>query len=479
MIFGLVSSGVGFDALNAKIRGHLLGKLLSHAAAGGVDEAVASLLDGGASAVVRSHLVHPPLRPGGAPGARSAGLAAKAAGARPAPSVGAAARKPTHAVYPEGDTCADALSHAARAGRTSVATLCCASRRAHGRRYRRRPRRAPAPLCVRARRPRPHRSAARRRRQHRRRRRPGPPAAALLPPSCDAPVAQLLAALDRLPEAVRAEAAKAAAAAPAAPRRRQAGVRTEGADATPGATAVRGGSGAEGGGEGGATPRRAVAPAARARRRRRRPADGEQVLGAAGRAVRDYLLLPRGQRRRPRAVREHGDAVAARRLAPREQRQARRARGGDARRALRALRRDVGLLRHHAHRALAPRRAPRAAAAREAHHRAPRPVVGRRRAAGRRVRRGRARPRGDPRVGEGRLAGGREGRAASPRRAASPGRAPPASKSATTPGQRKPSPKRTSSKEALAASPYGGKSATTPAQRKPSPKRTPVGRKLT
>ena len=74
---------------------------------------------------------------------------------------------------------------------------------------------------------------------------------------------------------------------------------------------------------------------------------------------------------------------------------------------------------------------------------------------------------------------GGKARAASPRRAASPGRAPPASKSATTPGQRKPSPKRTSSKEALAASPYGGKPATTPAQRKPSPKRTPVGRKLT
>ena len=48
---------------------------------------------------------------------------------------------------------------------------------------------------------------------------------------------------------------------------------------------------------------------------------------------------------------------------------------------------------------------------------------------------------------------GGKARAASPRRAASPGRAPPASKSAPTPGQRKPSPKRTSSKEALAASP--------------------------
>ena len=48
--------------------GAVLSRLLTKAIKHGNLEDVRSLLDRGASAVVRSHLVHPPLRPGGAPG---------------------------------------------------------------------------------------------------------------------------------------------------------------------------------------------------------------------------------------------------------------------------------------------------------------------------------------------------------------------------------------------------------------------------
>jgi len=445
MIFGLVSSGVGFDKLNAKIRGHLLGKLLSHAAAGGVDEAVASLLDRGASAVVRSHLVHPPLRPGGAQGARSAGLAAKAAGGRPAPSVGAAARKPTHAVYPEGDTCADALSHAARAGRASVATLLLhqpAVRAGvdgadgHGAR----------PL---------HFACAR-----------GDLALigalldagasiavgdaqgrlplALLPPSCDASVAQLLAALDRLPEPVRAEAAKAAAAAPAA-----APAAAKPASAPKAPTPLP------------APPRSAVGAAPKAAAKAA-PRLAERLLPLLARAaVADGLRMGNKCSERPGeryAITFYCHAVNGADLAPYVSMVTQSLLGGSPHENNGKLvervvemrgapfERSVVMWGYYdttltVHWRPAARLGPPLPVKHTIVLRDPsladdEPQVGEY-DAGALVR---VAP---PALEKAASPAGGKARAASPRRAASPGRAPPASKSATTPGQRKPSPKRT------------------------------------